>query len=338
MQVRSESGTLAPYVPRALLARLARQPIDVLTETVEGTMVFADVSGFTRLSERLARAGQEGAEQLVDVINACFTALLADAYGRGGSLVKFGGDAMLLFFYDEEHTQRACSAAAAMRRTLRKVGHIRAGESNVVLRMSVGVHRGYYTMFVVGDSHRELFIGGSAATTVVEMESAASPGQIVVSPQTAGHLPRSCVGANVGSGFLLSRSPPAREWSSPPGLVTPTDEVIAAFLPAAVRTQLLEGSIAPEHRMAAVAFVRFGGLDELVAQQGAVTAARRLDELVQLVQEAADRYEVCFLDTDIASDGGKIRLSAGVPWAIGEDEERLLLALRHIIEAQPPVP
>ncbi|MGZ6564138.1 MAG: adenylate/guanylate cyclase domain-containing protein, partial [Solirubrobacteraceae bacterium] len=206
--------------------------------------------------------------------------------------------------------------------------------------MSVGVHSGYYTMFVVGDSHRELLIGGSAATAVVEMESAASSGQIVVSPQTARCLPRSCVGANVGPGFLLARCPPAREWASPPGLVTPTDEVIAAFLPNAVRAQLLEGSgsIAPQHRTAAVAFVRFGGLDELVAQRGAATAARRLDELVQLVQEAADRYEVCFLDTDIASDGGKIRLSAGVPWAIGEDEERLLLALRHIIEAQPPVP
>ncbi|MGZ4183321.1 MAG: adenylate/guanylate cyclase domain-containing protein [Solirubrobacteraceae bacterium] len=340
MQVQPDSGTLAPYVPRALLARLARAAIEVLTETVPATMVFADVSGFTRLSERLARAGQEGAEQLVDVINACFTDLLADAYGRGGSLVKFGGDAMLLLFYDEGHTQRACDAAAAMRRTLRRVGHIRAGESDVVLRMSVGVHSGYYTMFVVGDSHRELLIGGSAATAVVEMESAASSGQIVVSPQTARCLPRSCVGANVGPGFLLARCPPAREWASPPGLVTPTDEVIAAFLPNAVRAQLLEGSgsIAPQHRTAAVAFVRFGGLDELVAQRGAATAARRLDELVQLVQEAADRYEVCFLDTDIASDGGKIRLSAGVPWAIGEDEERLLLALRHIIEAQPPVP
>ena len=337
MQVRSESGTLAPYVPRALLARLARQPIDVLTETVEGTMVFADVSGFTRLSERLARAGQEGAEQLVDVINACFTALLADAYSRGGSLVKFGGDAMLLFFYDEEHTQRACSAAAAMRRTLRKVGHIRAGESNVVLRMSVGVHRGYYTMFVVGDSHRELFIGGSAATTVVEMESAASSGQIVVSPQTAGHLPRSCVGANVGPGFLLSRSPPAREWASPPGLVTPTDEVIAAFLPIAVRAQLLEGRSRPSTAWLRLRSFASGASTSWSPSRGR-TAARRLDELVRLVQEAADRYEVCFLDTDIASDGGKIRLSAGVPWAIGEDEERLLLALRHIIEAEPPVP
>jgi hypothetical protein len=72
---------------------------------------------------------------------------------------------MLLFLYDDEHTERACSAAAAMRRTLRDVGHIRAGPTNVVLRMSVGVHRGYYPMFVVGDSHRELLIGGAAATT-----------------------------------------------------------------------------------------------------------------------------------------------------------------------------
>ncbi|HWH21110.1 MAG TPA: adenylate/guanylate cyclase domain-containing protein, partial [Solirubrobacterales bacterium] len=115
----SETGKLAPYVPRALLARVAR-PLDVLGETVPCTMVFADVSGFTRLSERLARHGKEGAEELVDVINSCFSALLAEAYGRGGSLVKFGGDAMVLMFYDQEgdqqHAQRACSAAMAMRR------------------------------------------------------------------------------------------------------------------------------------------------------------------------------------------------------------------------------
>ena len=129
--MQSEAGILAPYVPRALLARLAR-PIEVLTETVPCTMVFADVSGFTRLSERLARRGKEGAEQLVDVINACFSALLAEAYGRGGSLVKFGGDAMLLMFYDQdgdqEHALRACCAAAEMRRILREVGRIRVGE------------------------------------------------------------------------------------------------------------------------------------------------------------------------------------------------------------------
>ena len=95
-------------------------------------MVFADVSGFTRLSERLARQGKEGAEHLVDAINACFSALLAEAYSRGGSLLKFGGDAMLLLFYDQEATRSTrcgrAASAAAMRRTLRDVGRIRAGD------------------------------------------------------------------------------------------------------------------------------------------------------------------------------------------------------------------
>jgi class 3 adenylate cyclase/tetratricopeptide (TPR) repeat protein len=320
-----------------LLARLAR-PIDVLSETVEGTMVLADVSGFTRLSERLARPGREGAEQLVDVINTCFSALLSDAYGRGGSLVKFGGDAMLLFFYDDDHAQRACCAAAAMRRTLRKVGHARAGDSNVVLRMSVGVHSGDYTMFVVGDSHREMLIGGSAATIAVAMESAAASGQIVLSRDTARLLPRRCIGADRGPGVLLTRSPQACDWSPPPGLPSPSEEAIAAFLPTEVRAHLLAGSVAPQHRKAAIAFVRFRGLDDVIVGDGAAAAAHRLDELVRLVQEASDRYEVCFLDTDIAADGGKIRLSAGVPRVVGEDDERMLMALRHIIEADPPMP
>lgn len=192
MQVQPDTRTLAPFVPRALLARLAR-PIEVLAENVDSTMVFADVSGFTRLSERLARRGYEGGEQLVDVINACFTALLAEAYGRGGSLVKFGGDAMVLLFYDQEqnqdHALRACCAAAAMRRRIRELGRVRAGASNVQLRMSVGVHSGEYAMFVVGGSHREMVIGGAEATKVVGLEAVASAGQVLVSHETAQMLP-----------------------------------------------------------------------------------------------------------------------------------------------------
>jgi class 3 adenylate cyclase/tetratricopeptide (TPR) repeat protein len=339
--MQSEASTLAPYVPRAILARLAR-PISVLAETVECTFVFADVSGFTRLSERLARRGQEGAEQLVDVINGCFTALLAEAYGRGGSLVKFGGDAMLLLFYDQvgdqNHALRACCAASEMRRTLREVGRVRAGDANVTLRMSVGVHSGEYTMFVVGGSHRELLIGGAAATTIVGMEAAASAGQILVSPQTAQRLPRGCIGSLTGEGVLLSRPPPACEWTPPAGLPMPSPRAVEDFLPPAVRAHLLSGSAGPEHRNATIAFVQFGGLDQLIAEEGPAGAARALDVVVRLVQDAADRYDVSFLDTDISADGAKIRLSAGAPRVMGDDEERMLLALRHIIESDPPLP
>ena len=341
MQHQSETATLAPFVPRALLARLAR-PIDVLIETVNCTVVFADVSGFTRLSERLARRGEEGAEQLVDLINACFTALLAEAYGRGGSLVKFGGDAMVLLFYDqrgdEQHAVRACCAAAAMRRRLREIGEVQVGDSKVVLRISVGVHSGDYEMFVVGGSHRELLIGGPAATKVVALEACASSGQILISPETARALPRGCVGAEAGPGLALARSPDQCDWEPPAGLPTPSQEVIESFLPVAVRAHLLRGSTAPEHRNAAISFLHFGGLDAVIAQEGSAVAGQRLDELVKLVQEAAERYEVCFLDTDIADDGIKIRLSAGAPRVVGDDEERMLLALRHIIQGHPSLP
>ena len=340
-QSPSEAGPLAPYVPRALLARLAR-PIDVLTETVACTMVFADVSGFTRLSERLARRGKEGAEQLVDTINACFSALLAEAYGRGASLVKFGGDAMLLMFHDQqgdqEHAARACAAAVAMRRVLREMGRIWAGEATVVLRMSVGVHTGDYTMFIVGGSHRELLIGGPAASTVVRMEQCAQAGQILVSEDTARRLGPTCRGSSLGPGVLLARAPAPREWVPAAALPLPPQEVIAGLLPAAVRSHLLSGPTAPEHRTATIAFLQFGGLDRVLERDGAESAARRLDELVRLVQEASERYEVSFLDSDIAFDGGKIRLSAGAPRFVGEDEERMLLALRHIVEADPPFP
>ena len=47
---------------------------------------------------------------------------------------------------------------------------------------------------------------------------------------------------------------------------------------------------------------------------------------------------MCFLDSDIAFDGGKIRLSAGVPRVVGDDEERMLLALRQIVQAGPALP
>jgi len=341
LQVHPDTGTLAPFVPGALLARLAR-PIDVLAEVVECTAVFADVSGFTRLSERLARRGNEGGEQLVDLITATFTALLAEAYGRGGSLVKFGGDAMVLLFYDQQsnqqHTLRACAAAAAMRRRLREVGRVRTGDRNVVLRMSVGIHSGEYGMFVVGGSHREFVIGGVGATTVVGLEAAAAAGQILISPETARKLPRSCVGPETGPGFLLTRSPSAREWQPPTGLPSPTEDVVERFLPVAVRAYLRSGSTAPEHRTAAIAFLHFGGLDEVVAREGPAGAGGRLDQVVRLVQDAVDRYDVCFLDSDIASDGLKIRLSAGVPRVVGDDEERLLLALRHIVSARPALP
>ncbi len=88
---------MTAHVPVVVLDHLRQTP-DALVRSLDATVLFADVSGFTRVSERLARSGREGAERLTDVINACFSSVLATAYENGASLIKFGGDAMLLWF------------------------------------------------------------------------------------------------------------------------------------------------------------------------------------------------------------------------------------------------
>ena len=98
---------LLPYITRPAIewARQHRADLDApFWREVEGTMVFGDVSGFTKMSERLARHGKVGAEEVADAINTCFEQLLAVAYQCGGNLLKFGGDALLLLFSGEDHS------------------------------------------------------------------------------------------------------------------------------------------------------------------------------------------------------------------------------------------
>src|SRR4051794_1176606 len=184
------SDVLKPYVPRLLLDWAATEP-DVRWRELDASVVFVDISGFTSMSERLARKGRVGAEEVTDVLGSCFSRMLGVAYGEGGGLLKFGGDALLLMFTDEGHAARACRAAVGMRRTLRQIGRIDTSAGRITLRMSVGVHSGVFHLFLVGDSHRELLVTGPGATQVVLMEQAASAGQIVVSHGTAERLPAS---------------------------------------------------------------------------------------------------------------------------------------------------
>ncbi|MGQ0849295.1 MAG: ATP-binding protein, partial [Actinomycetota bacterium] len=93
---------------------------------------------------------------------------------------------------------------------------------------------------------------------------------------------------------------------------------------------LAGGAAAPAPRPAAVAFTHYTGVDRGVSEGGAARAAAVLDRLVRAVQEAVDARGVTFLATDIAPDGGKMILTAGVPQITGNDEEQMLLALRRI--------
>jgi class 3 adenylate cyclase/tetratricopeptide (TPR) repeat protein len=328
---------LRAYAPRLLTRWLAEQP-HLSFRTLEGSMVFVDISGFTKMSERLARHGKVGAEEVTEVLGAVFAKLLAVAYGEDGSLLKFGGDALLLWFSGNGHAVRAATAAHGMRGTLRSVGRLDTTAGKVVLRMSVGVNSGTFHFFLVGESHREFMVTGPAASRTVDMESTATAGEILLSRDTAAALPSNVLGQPKGEGILLRSGPTTLPFERDDEEVPITSIDIAQAIPVALREHLLSGATEPEHRNATVAFVHFDGTDELVETHGVDVVAAGLHELVACVQRAAEDNGVTFLATDIDHDGGKVILVAGAPNAMGDDEGRMLLTLRSIIDAETTVP
>jgi class 3 adenylate cyclase/tetratricopeptide (TPR) repeat protein len=97
------------------------------------------------------------------------------------------------------------------------------------------------------------------------------------------------------------------------------------------------GGGAPEHRPVTVAFIKFEGVDALIATQGPDAVADVLRRVVTVVETATEAQGIALLASDIDVDGGKIILTAGAPIVTGEDEERMLLALRAIVDANLPI-
>lgn len=306
---------------------------DQAWQELDATLCFIDISGFTNLSERLARRGRIGAEELTDALNHVFGRMLEVAYLHGGSLLKFGGDALLLLFTDLDHQVRAASAAVEMRSVLKESEGHRTSVGRLRLRMSVGIHSGPMHLFRVGGVHDELLIAGPGASMTTAMEKIADAGEIVVSADTRDALPLDSANTAKGEGWLL-------RWRTPRCDPNPTvrhdlqdPEAVTRWVPYVLRSFLAAGPPEPEHRVANVAFIRFSGLDEILDTRGPEQAAKELDQTISAIQGAALEGGVTFLASDINEDGGKVILVTGAPVAQDEDEVRLLRVLREIADS-----
>lgn len=335
--LETDLGRLSRYVPRVATEWGLDAP-DARWQALDATLCFVDISGFTSLSERLARRGRIGAEELTDVLNRVFGRMLDLAYERAGELLKFGGDALLLQFVGADHPLQGASAAVEMRAALREAAQIPTSIGRVPLRMSIGLHSGMVHLFRVGTSHSELIVTGPAASRVTQMEGAADAGEILVSPEMADRLPSGALAGQKGPGQLLRwrKAAVVGRGARVRRPVGPT--AVAESVPAGLRHHLAHGSGETEHRFATVGFVKFQGVDALMSTQGPDAVADALHEVVSTVQNAADLEGITFLATDIDKDGGKVILVGGVPKTQEDDDGRLLRTLRSIAASGTRLP
>lgn len=143
------------------------------------TIVFADISGFTALSERL------DPEIVRNLMNACFDHLVPVIERYGGTVDKFIGDEIMALFGApmalENHAEQALLAALDMMHTLQAL----AESQQVNLQLHFGINTGVVIAGGIGSRGRQDYsVMGDAVNLAARLEDLSQSGEILVGPAT----------------------------------------------------------------------------------------------------------------------------------------------------------
>ncbi len=151
----------SPKVRQRLLERAGRGRLTLGGERSEVSILFSDIRGFTRMSATMEP------DDVVDMLNAYFAALVEAIFRCEGTVDKFIGDAILAVFGspdpDPEHHRQALHAALAMQEAVQKLNGERKARNQPTCEIGIGVHSGDVLHGFVGTQERlEFTVVGDA--------------------------------------------------------------------------------------------------------------------------------------------------------------------------------
>ncbi len=335
-------SALAPYLPQDRRRALAEN--HSLPDRAIGAVLFADVSGFTALSEAMTRSlgARRGAEELTARLNAVYDAVIAQIENYGGSVISFAGDAALSWFAetdDRRAASRAVTCAFALQNEMRRFAVVPLPDNTTAaLAIKVAVAFGSVRRFVIGDPtiRRIDVIAGSTVTRTAAAEQLAQPGEILIDAAAAQALDgqieivawRPTPDAAERFAVLQAlRAPAAPPPALPPSL-TLSEAQIRPWLDAAVyeRVRVKGDTFLTELRPVVALFARFQG----IAFDADDAAGEKLDQLIARAQRILARYDGALLELTIGDKGSYFYATFGAPHAHEDDARRAVLAAREL--------
>ncbi len=157
------------YIPEPLRKRMDEASLGMEGENRLVTALFADISGFTTISQQLSP------EATVEKINRCFQVITDAIYRYEGSVNRFIGDCVLAFFgaplTHENDPERSILAALDMQKAVSELG----------MSISIGINTGMTYFGPIGtQKHQEFSAYGHDVNLAKRLQETAEPGQILV--------------------------------------------------------------------------------------------------------------------------------------------------------------
>ncbi|HEY8188489.1 MAG TPA: adenylate/guanylate cyclase domain-containing protein [Pyrinomonadaceae bacterium] len=176
------SRFLPEYVVKQMLENPESFKLGGVNQTI--TILFADIRGFTRISEHAPP------EKIVGLLNRYFSAMTDIIFAHGGTLDKYLGDGLMALFgaptTTPEDASNALNAAVAMQRRLLGINMELRQDGLSEVGVGIGLHTGEVTVGYIGSERRSEYTAiGDSVNTASRLESNAKGGEILVSDATA---------------------------------------------------------------------------------------------------------------------------------------------------------
>lgn len=334
--------TLISYVPPLTVRRFADNPTPLLDPAAEhfpATALFADISGFTEITEALAQRGPVGAEELTLLLNNYFSELIALISEHGGEIIEFAGDGLLaLWPADDEDlaltTLRASQCALSIQSSL----HDTYVAGDVPLALHIGIGAGEIAAAHVGGmfGHWALLVGGAPLVQVSLANQQAMPGEIILSPEAWELVEANCAGQALDRGgarliavrIHLPERPVRRLISS-----SEAEEALRTYIPSSILARLDAGMVGwlAELRRMTVLFINLPELDY-------TTPLERAQAIMSDLQTALYHYEGSINKLHVDDKGTTLIAALGLPPLAHEDDAvralRAALAIRAEFKAR----
>ncbi len=357
-------AAVVPFVPTPVIDLHMIQPERgrVSSLALTGTVLAADLSGFTALSSRLAVAGRGGSEEISALVNRLFAALLEEVYAHGGGVIQFGGDGLTAFFDTRRagvhHAALGCAAALAMQARMAAFTAVPTSLGPFPLRLRIAVHSGRLFAAEVGDaSHTELVVTGAVINQVVAAQELAAPGEVIISEET--HLALTDPEVQpAGEGLYRLRRLTGRIaapasfrvfWEPDPPSIDTIRTLLARiravqpFMPHMLPDRFLRvNAEGGEFRPVTVFFARFYSLSKILAlldlpagvDQNTSLVGQVLNSYYTRTQAVVHHYGGTINKVDMASFGNRVLALFGAPVTHEDDPSRAVqaaLALRSAL-------
>ncbi|KRG27215.1 response regulator [Salegentibacter mishustinae] len=180
LQALKENNILKMYVDETVLNFMGGKKMESAlfdNETVEGSVAFIDICGFTAITEN------EPADKVVAMLNAYFDIIVHEIIKEEGIVDKFLGDAVMAAFKGKFHLDRAMDACLSIRKAIHK-SDISIGSKTYKPEVSIGINSGEMVWGNIGSAtlrRLDYTVIGDAVNVAARLQEAAKKGQILIS-------------------------------------------------------------------------------------------------------------------------------------------------------------